>query len=83
MSFAETPKQTPQTPQRPIVRPGQRKPYRKATRREVRQRLNAAAALEHWCSEKSEIHWFFQFVFGVESRQADRYIARARAREAA
>jgi hypothetical protein len=64
----------------PIVRPGQRKPYVKATRKEVRQRLNAAAALEYWYYEKSEIHWFFQFVFGVESRQTDRYLARARAR---
>jgi predicted membrane-bound mannosyltransferase len=81
MTFTETAKQTPQTRQQPIIRPGQRKPYRKATRKEVRQRLNAAAALEYWYHEKSEIHWFFQFVFGVESRQTDRYIARARIRE--
>ena len=83
MTFTETAKQTPQTRQQPIIRPGQRKPYRKATRKEVRQRLNAAAALEYWYHEKSEIHWFFQFVFGVESRQADRYISHARVREGA
>ena len=64
----------------PTVRKGQHKPYVKGTRKEVWQRLKAAAALEHWFSEKSEIHWFFQFVFGIESRQTDRYIARARAK---
>lgn len=68
------------TKRQPITRPGQSKPYRKATRREVRQRLNAAAALVYWYSEKSDIHWFFKFVFGVESRQTDRYISLARAR---
>jgi hypothetical protein len=45
-------------------------------------RLNAAAALEYWESEKPDIHWFFQFVFGLESRQADRYISRARTLQA-
>jgi hypothetical protein len=71
------------TTKQQIIRPGQRKPYTKATRKEVRQRLNAAAALEYWYYEKSEIYWFFQFVFGVESRQTDRYIAHARARKGA
>ena len=66
----------------PTIRPDQSKPYRKATRREVRQRLNAAAALDYWETEKSDIQWFFQHVFKVEWRQADRYLARARARHA-
>jgi hypothetical protein len=65
----------------PIIRPGQRKPYTKATRKETEQRLKAAALLEYSGWEKSEIRWFFQKVFGVEWRQIDRYIAHARARE--
>jgi len=83
MSFAETPKQTPQTPQRPIIRRGQRTPYAKATRREVQQRLKAVAVLADSGWEASSIYWFFHEVFGIESRQIARYIAHARAREAA
>jgi hypothetical protein len=71
------------TTKQQIIRPGQNKPYTKATRKEVRQRLKAAAALEYWGFEKSDLHWFFQAVFEVESRQADRYIAHARAHEGA
>lgn len=64
---------------RSIIRPGQCKPYVKATRKEVRQRLKAAALLAHWGWEKTEIHWFFRDVFGLEWRQTQRYLARARA----
>ena len=63
----------------PIIRPGQRKPYVKATRKEVRQRLKAAAVLEDSGWETSSIRWFFQEVFEIEWRQAQRYIAPARA----
>ena len=66
-----------------IVRPGQRKPYVKATRREVLQRLKAVAVLDDSGWETSSIYWFFHEVFGIESRQIARYIAHARAREAA
>jgi hypothetical protein len=83
MSFAETPKQTPQTPQRPIIRRGQRTPYAKATRREVQQRLKAVAVLEDSGWETSSIDWFFQEVFGVGPRQTARYRAHTRVREAA
>ena len=82
MTFTETAKQTPQTPQQPIVRPGQRKPYVKATRKEVQQRLKAVAVLEDSGWEISSIYWFFQEVFDIESRQIARYIAHARARTA-
>lgn len=64
----------------PIIRPGQCKPYVKATRREFEQRIKAAALLESLEIEKSELHWFFQEVFGVEQRQIARYFALARAR---
>jgi hypothetical protein len=67
----------------PIVRSGQRKPYTKATHKEIGQRHKAVTLLEYWGFEKSDIRWFFQAVFGVEWRQADRYIAHARAHEGA
>jgi hypothetical protein len=66
-----------------IVRPGQRKPYAKATRREVQQRLKAVAVLEDSGWETSSIYWFFQEVFVVGPRQTARYRAHARAHEAA
>jgi hypothetical protein len=71
------------TTKQQIIRPGQCKPYVKATRKEVRQRLKAAAVLEDCGWETSSIYWFFQEVFGVESRQIARYIAHARAHEGA
>jgi hypothetical protein len=70
------------TTKQPIIRPGQQKPYARATRKEIKQRLKAAAVLESCGWEKSEIHSFFLEVFGVEWRQTDRYIAHARARVA-
>ena len=63
----------------PIIRPGQSKPYVKATRKEVRQRLKAVVVLEDSGWETSSIRWFFQEVFEIEWRQAQRYIAHARA----
>jgi hypothetical protein len=66
----------------PTIRPGQRKPYVKATHREVQQRLKAVAVLEDSGWETTSIYWFFQEVFGIESRQIARYIAHARAHTA-
>jgi predicted enzyme related to lactoylglutathione lyase len=65
----------------PTIRPGQRKPYSKATLKEVEQRVKAVAWFEAYVVDKSFILDFFQEVFGVEARQAERYLARARARE--
>jgi hypothetical protein len=66
----------------PIIRPGQQKPYVKATRREVEQRIKAAAWFDlNIDYEPSLVHHFFQQVFDLEPRQIARYIARARARE--
>ena len=62
----------------PVIRPGQRKPYIKATRKQIEQRIGAAAVLSHCGFSKSEIHRVFRGVFGVEWRQTDRYMARAR-----
>ena len=64
----------------PVVRPGQRKPYAKATRQQIEERTQAAALLLFLALAKTEIHQLFREKFGVEWRQADRYMARARAR---
>jgi hypothetical protein len=64
----------------PIIRPGQRKPYAKATRPQIEERTQAAALLLFLGLAKTEIHRLFREKFGVEWRQADRYVARARAR---
>ena len=64
----------------PIIRPGQFKPYTKATRKELEQRLKAAAFLESLEWAKADIDWFFSEIFGIESRQTARYRAHARAR---
>lgn len=64
----------------PTIRPSQRKPYAKATRQQIEERTQAAALLLFLSLGKSEIHRLFREKFGVEWRQADRYVARARAR---
>jgi len=69
---------TPPTKQ-PIIRPGQAKPYTKATRKEFEQRLKAAAVFDSLEWDKADIDWFFREIFGIESRQASRYRAHARA----
>ncbi len=68
----------------PITRPGQRKPYIKATRQQIAHRVESAALLRFCGFEKSEIHRVFRAFYGVEWRQTDRYIymAIARVREA-
>jgi DNA polymerase IIIc chi subunit len=68
---------------RPTIRPGQQKPYVKATRREVEQRIKAAAWLANYLEyEPSLVYDFFHEVFDIEPRQIARYLARARVREA-
>jgi hypothetical protein len=67
---------------RSIIRPGQQKPYAKATRREVEQRIKAAAWFDLNCDyEPSLVYDFFREVFDVEPRQIARYLARARVHE--
>jgi hypothetical protein len=74
----DSPATEPRRP--PIVRKGQRKPYTKATRKEIEQRLKAAAFFDslEWATE--DVDWFFQEVFGIESRQTARYRSHAHAR---
>ena len=68
----------------PIIRPGQKKGYTKATRQQIEHRVESAALLRFCGFEKSEIHRVFRAFYGVEWRQTDRYIymAIARVREA-
>lgn len=68
----------------PVIRPGQKKGYAKATRQQIEHRIESAALLRFCGFEKSEIHRVFRSFYGVEWRQTDRYIymAIARVREA-
>ena len=68
-----------EVPKQPLVRKGQRKPYSKATRNQIELRLEAAALLRFCGLSKGEIHRVFRERYGVEWRQTDRYMARARA----
>jgi hypothetical protein len=63
----------------PVIRPGQHKPYFKATRRQTEQRIGAAVALRACRFSKQRIRGVFKKLFGVEWRQADRYMTRAMA----
>ena len=70
------------TTRQPIIRPGQKKGYTKATRQEVEQRLKAAVWFADYLDyEPSLVYDFFHEVFDIEPRQTARYIARARERE--
>ena len=65
----------------PITRPGQRKPYRKATRQQIDRRIESAALLIFLGHNTSEIHQGFREFYGTEWRQTDRYMALARVRD--
>jgi len=65
----------------PIIRRGQRKPYAKATRKQIEGRIEGAGLLCFCGLSKSQIHEVFRARFGVEWRQTDRYMALARTRE--
>lgn len=62
-----------------VIRPGQRKAYAKGTHKQIDLRIEAAALLQDIGCSKSEIHRIFRQRYGVEWRQTDRYLARARA----
>src|ERR1019366_4875351 len=71
------------TTKQQIIRPGQCKPYVKATRKQIERRIEGAALFLACRLHKSEIYRVFREYFGVESRQAARYMAQARARTGA
>ncbi|MGB7768659.1 MAG: hypothetical protein WBN22_07375 [Verrucomicrobiia bacterium] len=59
----------------PIIRPGQRKSYVKATRQQTDERRGFVARMLRAGKTKSQIHRAVREKFGVEWRQCDRYIA--------
>jgi hypothetical protein len=71
----------PGVAKQPKIRKGQRKPYRKATRQQIEQRIEGVALLGFCGFRKSDIHRIFREWYGVEWRQTDRYMALARARK--
>jgi len=66
--------------EQPIVRPGQKKGYTKATKAVIAQRIECARLLLHCGYEKARIHRVFREFYGIEWRQCDRYLYMARAR---
>jgi methylphosphotriester-DNA--protein-cysteine methyltransferase len=70
-----------EAPKRPLIRKGQRKPYVKGTRKQIELRLEAAALLKSCGFSKCQMHRVFRERYGVEWRQTERYMARARACE--
>jgi hypothetical protein len=62
----------------PVVRKGQKKPYRKATQQEIDARIEFVASMLSSRSRKAEIHKQCRKKFNVEWRMADYYITRAR-----
>lgn len=67
----------PQQPQ-PVIRPGQRKPYRKATRQQIGERISYTVRLLRGGNSKTTIHRAMKAKYNVEWRQCDRYMACAR-----
>jgi len=63
----------------PVIRKGQHKPYVKATRDQIQQRIGAAVVLRACRFQKPKIRRVFQKLFGVEWRQTERYMTRANA----
>jgi hypothetical protein len=61
----------------PFTRAGQRVPYAKATRRQIRARIRVITELLRRGIRKIEIHRIVKRRFGVQWRQCDRYIAAA------
>ncbi len=59
----------------PVIRPGQRKPYVKATRLQIDERRGYVARLLDAGATKTEIHRAVRQRFNIEWRQCDRYIA--------
>lgn len=63
------------TAKSPKIRPGQRKPYIKATRQQIDERRGYVARLLDAGATKTEIHRAVRQRFNIEWRQCDRYIA--------
>jgi hypothetical protein len=58
-----------------VIRPVQRKPYVKATRQQIDERIGFVARLRRAGKTKMQIHRAVREHFNVEWRQCDRYIS--------
>jgi phage terminase large subunit-like protein len=63
------------TPKPPVIRPGQKRPYVKATRQQIDQRRGFIARMLHAGKTKLQIHRAVRQQFGIEWRQCDRDIS--------
>jgi len=59
----------------PVIRPGQRRPYRKGTLAQLDERHGFVARMLDAGATKTEIHRAVRQRFNIEWRQCDRYIA--------
>jgi hypothetical protein len=71
----------PEQTKQPVIRPGQKKGYTKASKVQIEHRIESAALLLFLGLSKSEIHRVFREFYRIEWRQCDRYMALARARD--
>jgi len=63
------------TPKPSVIRPGQRKPYVKATRQQIDQRRGFVTRMLDAGKTKLQIHRAVRQQFGIEWRQCDRDIS--------
>jgi hypothetical protein len=65
----------------PIIRPGQRTPFKKATAEQIEKRVDfVEEQIEAGIRRRSELHKLVGKKFGVNWRTVDEYLGRARAR---
>jgi hypothetical protein len=62
-------------PALPVIQPGQRKPYVKATRQQIDERIGFVSRMLRAGKTKTQIHRAVRETFHVEWRQCDRYIS--------
>lgn len=63
---------------RPIIRPRQATPYKKATRQQIAERVQYVARLIARDNTNGGIHRAMKEKFGIGWRQCERYMARVR-----
>jgi hypothetical protein len=61
----------------PAIRPGQKTPYVKGTRKQIDERVEFVARMMAARAYKAEIHRAVREKFNIGWRQCDRYMARA------
>ncbi len=64
-----------------IIRPGQKTPYHRSTEDQIDQMLDTVQELVDRRFRKGKIHAYMLEKFGIQWRQTENYVARARARQ--